>query len=738
MFTTGSLALAVGLGIAEHARFHPREVDLYVELPDVRTLVDVLAKAPAGHFVDDPDVQKLGTLAKQVGYDLGAIVRGAVPHLGTEEPGGRLFSPGDLSDVTLSWTGMDPVPGGATELAARAGMVIVCDFETEAGAERMTQALLAAQWLRMSDEGGDKLVLDGTEVPVQRHRLDAFFLELESWSVRLGKRWVLGAGVETPAAVAARWSGERPCLPAHAELFAGEKHLTPLTGRTIAHLYADLATIPFAEALGRAGLAEALITSLAPFAGSRGVWRIALREDRFVTESVHARIAAPTPFGALRGRGPVDESTASFVPKEAVGAWLTEVEPAQLPSLLRALVPGDGAGPGPGDAERETRMREAFSRAFGSRVALALLPITSLPIGGGGSLMPRLLVAVQLRDPAAALQALRDFSVALREQHPRLTVDERPYHKIPILVFSSSAAPEGEPGPANGSPIAGLIDTDATKPSIAVLSDRMILTLSPTHARAEIQRLEKQASADSGSEPHALAQPGRFPPDAIEASWMDWGGLVGKLYDTLRGFAPMLAQGQTLPFDPATLPTAAQFTRFFRPSFSWTKRIEDRLYTYSESSLGPETPWTIAALVTGLSRAEELPGTALLSGGVPGNGGAGTGTKAPSGSGKTTPPTKPAGEEAPQKETQAAMRTLKTGIAVYRSQTGNVPSTLGELLVGTESFPKGFLDPPAVPKDAWKREFHYVPDPGGVKYKLWSTGPDGADQQGAGDDVVAP
>ncbi|MBK7878731.1 MAG: type II secretion system protein GspG [Planctomycetes bacterium] len=742
-------------GGAELTAFHPPEADVYLEVPDVEKLVVQLRSAPAARFVDDPDVQKLGALTQQLGYDLGALVRAAAPRLAIEAESGALYSVGDLGRVAMSWSGLDPADGDTRDLNARAGLVLVCEFGSEASAEHMTAALREAKWLtdpapRTSNEA-ESLELGGNKLALERHHLSAFFLELEAWSVRDGQRWILGAGTETPEMVSARLAGRAPSLPTREKLFARESTFTPSSGTTVLRLHSDLQTVPFADALGASGLGSTLITALLPFAGARGLWRIELRGERFVTESSYVRLAASTPLEAMQGKGPVPPASTRYVPKEAVGAWVTPIAPENVGGVLAMLLLGSNVERKPSE-ERDRRMSAAFGRALGPNAAFSMLPITSLPVGGNGSLMPRILVTFELRDKAAFTQAFADLTKLVQEAQPKLTIEERPYHKIPITVFTPPADTGTPTATPTDNPLLAMLDTDGSKPCVVVLDDRVLITLSPTHARSEIQRFEKQRAAKDEPELHFLAAPGRIPADAVEASSLDWAGLFGKLYDVARGFAPMLAQGEALPFDPATLPSSSSFTRFFQPSFSWTKRHEHGLYTYSESSFGLETPVTIAAVIAGISRTQGGDAAGLLGGGALGQRASGGGRGQHESIGKATPDTA-AGAKAPangkpigsvpvkdeaREKTLAALRAVKTGIAVYRSQSGRAPEKLADLLVGTENFPKGFLDPQSVPKDAWSRELRYAPDAQGPKYKLWSIGPDGVDQDGAGDDVLAP
>ena len=91
-----------------------------------------------------------------------------------------------------------------------------------------------------------------------------------------------------------------------------------------------------------------------------------------------------------------------------------------------------------------------------------------------------------------------------------------------------------------------------------------------------------------------------------------------------------------------------------------------------------------------------------------------------------------------QARTTKALRSVKTALAVYKSQAGRFPASLDELLRGTDAFPDGFLPEKRMPFDAWNRAFVYEPTADGASYALRSSGPDGVDQRGAGDDIKSP
>jgi len=755
MFAALALTFALEGGTAALTALHPADVDLYVEIEDVPALLRAYATAPAARFVADADVQKLGALTKLVGIDdLGTLVRSTMPRLSGDAAATGLFDAGDLVAVSMSLSGFDPEEGRSADATQRLRLLFVCECASPEGAARIVPALEASRWLASSGprahpdtpptnasgaEGEPPEFVDlGTgPLAIRRHTLSIAGSELDAWSVRDGKRWLLGAGLSSPEDAAARASGKQAALAAHAALFAAEKTFTPTTGTVVARVRSDMRAIPFVAAGEESSTTAALVATLLPFAGTRGTWRVELRGDRFVTEGAYTRIGATTALDALVTKAPVQAGSVAFVPPNAVGAWAVQVAPARLPDVLASwFAPTTSAKPVA--PERRTELAQQLERTLGANAAISLLPFASVQ-----SFTPQILVTLELRDHDGFLAALRELTAQLQEQRPEITFEDRPYHKLPIRVFSAPAAPRAASSASAAIPLLGALGaSEDVTPCIAVLSDRVLIALKSTQLRTEIQRLEKLAEQGAPPPVHALAATERFPAGAIEASSIDWAGLFGKLYDLARSFAPMLAQGQPLPFDPATLPAAASFTKFFQPSFAWTKATETGLYTHSESSFGPETPLTLVALFTRLSRTQGSLPLGLLGGPAGGARGPGRAAETPTDANgvKRTPKSAQAGEprDVSREKTLKVLSATKLGIAVFRSQTGHAPETLAKLLEATESFPKGFLDPAELPRDAWGHELRYVVAAEGVKYRLWSLGPDGIDQDGSGDDVPLP
>ena len=422
-----------------------------------------------------------------------------------------------------------------------------------------------------------------------------------------------------------------------------------------------------------------------------------------------------------------------------------------------------------------------FAEALGSASAAYLLPLTNIQ-----SPLPRIAIVVEVKDAAKLERALDAWGEALVKERKDVRWIKKSYRKHPLWELASGDPDKKDDESKNGR---SMTPDLSPQPTLALLDDRLILALKLSVAQAEVRRIVDGKPFEA----HAIGAGGHFPSDAFEASVMDWSAYLGKFVDLLKGLAPMLAQMGSTSFDASGLPDGALLAEHFKPTWSWSKELADgRTFTHSESSFGPDTPAAIGAFVLGLISSQsgealrgmlpgglgafgadrsasadappnaansKLPGSKLPDSKLPGktpdakpqdkpqdakpqneardNPASASGKSGTSTSKNTADADRPSAED-PQTITLHVLRELKTGIAVYRSQNGRVPARLEQLLEPTDAFPKGFLSSSEVPRDAWKHAFVYSAEPDGKKYKLRSLGPDGIDQQGGGDDVLAP
>lgn len=86
-------------------------------------------------------------------------------------------------------------------------------------------------------------------------------------------------------------------------------------------------------------------------------------------------------------------------------------------------------------------------------------------------------------------------------------------------------------------------------------------------------------------------------------------------------------------------------------------------------------------------------------------------------------------------KTMAELNRLKSGLLVYEMTFQKYPDKLDDLTKPTQDWPFGFLPEPekGLRQDPWGNDFHYKRN--GKEYKLYSVGPNGKDDGGAGDDL---
>jgi len=311
---------------------------------------------------------------------------------------------------------------------------------------------------------------------------------------------------------------------------------------------------------------------------------------------------------------------------------------------------------------------------------------------------------VELRDAERFRAGLDGLTALLEEQAGgEFTVRNRPYHDQPLWTFIFGGG--GFSGPF------------AVSPSLAIVKNHLIVTITSTRAKREIKRLMEEPG-----ELHPVLSFDPPPPqDASLIAYMDWPTFVNGAYKGARAlltFASGMSDGD-MPFDPRLLPDAETFTRFFRPTVAWSHRVgTGARVTRIESSFGPET----------------------LLGAVVGVGSLAVGVQQRT---RHVEVEQVQTEEDPERAaaieaTQATLSEVATRLEVYRIENDHYPRTLAVLLEPTPNFPRGYLEREDVPNDGWERELHYQASTDGSSYSLWSLGENGVDEGGAGDDVRVP
>lgn len=209
--------------------------------------------------------------------------------------------------------------------------------------------------------------------------------------------------------------------------------------------------------------------------------------------------------------------------------------------------------------------------------------------------------------------------------------------------------------------------------------------------------------------------------NAASLAWSDPRPVIAGAVTTIKGLLPMIASqmGDQMPLDLDALPGPDDVTKHMRTSeaVSWFDGKQVRMTSIGSFNAGD------AMVFVGMGAAAMV----------------GFQTASPA-------MQQPQMEEfelieeveadEPVGATASELMRLDTGLMLYHAVNSAYPATLKQLLSPQEDWEDGFLsdkDLGIVP-DGWGKAFVYKP--AGESYKLYSCGPNGADEGGAGDDIT--
>lgn len=724
-----------------HADLHPSNANLYFEIPDIKAAISAYESAPfaqlfrdehvrsfLGGLMDrDPEEVSLGEL-----IDLGmSELRDDLPFVGVQV----LELLPKVERVSFSISGIE-LDGLTREIQAAQGewspellrrsqgvrARVVMDFDSlEAGQE--AAELIQAQVEKLEPTTRSEVKAESTlEFGDQPLTWNFYgFTEEETtfalWTGFHGTRLVLGSGLNL---------NQTDLLPTTEPLSSSDSYRDS-TGRirgeggvTVLESYVHLTGLrELPRLLDLAGNLPANIKSAAtlvqetllPGGTVRSRSQTRLVASRFVSETFRHESKSEDKLH-FHGAKAVTRESFDLAPTDAVGVWATNLDKAGIHEfVLQSLA--DLSGSRPEDvlltleADYGFRPDRDLIAPLGGQLVFYTMPFTGIG-------MPKLYVAVELEDHEAfarGMEGLGNYLSAVGEG--AVDFRSKPYRKFPFMSLTPGEGLEqmtsemDSQGMANWAP--ALISVAL---AVGVLPDRAIFSLSNMYTKREMKRLQKDGDADRYV---VLPEGADFPADALSYGRTDWGTILGGIYDSIRGFLPLIEQGigEELPFEIEDMPPSSVFSKYFQPTVSWDRRVEGGVYELRESSFGPEIPALFGALIAAAIGASSETVVADI---------------------ESTPDEVHEGA-GPEETTIETLRELKIAIVVYKSEVGTYPAALSNLLDETQNFPDGFLADGALPVDAWGRAFEYAPPEGDAAYRLWSRGPDGVDARGAGDDV---
>jgi len=730
-----------------HAGLHPATSNLYVELPDLGAVVEAYQDAPLVNFLHDERIRIF--VAKIAGEDpetfnVDLLIADGLNELYREMPPEALQALDVLAGLewfSLSLSGVEL--DGLSELVAasqgemtpelkerisRLQLKVVLDLGSP---ENAGEALSLLQ-LGAKETDGELRKVDLLVPPLVAEPLEAWVLSapddsgFEVWAIQLGSSVTMGAGI----GALDRFIAGGPTL---AENESYQKSAVPFVdagGTTIVDAYFHFEGLSeIGKLLGMTGempapMVEAisfLMQTAAPGGQVEARTRSQLVGNRFITESFRYDHGDGATILDIAGNQPVSPESFRMVPEDAVACWATTLDKKAMRAFLGSCLEGLCV-------EDPEQCLVQMEEQYGARPDKDLIDALgdeyvfyTMPFAGIG--MPKVFCAIELEDPESFARGMDGFGTYLADvTDGAVEFRSKPYRKRPFASFS----PGMDLTELAGGGAAGVF-TQMTPAfvslaaSIGVLEDRAVISLSSMYTKREMKRLMR---GEGGMHPLTSSQ-NEIPEGATSYGTTDWGTILAGVYDAIAGFIPLIQQaaGGELPFGAEDLPSSVIFKEYFRPTVTYGTKVEGGVYAYNEASFGPEIPAAAsAARLTGaivaaihLEEANEMK--------------------------VREAPAAPGGPEAglattPRQVTIDALRETKISIIVYKSDQDRYPDALTDLLDPTDKFSGGFFQDSKVPEDGWGNQVNYSLSKGGSSFRIWSSGPDGINQNGDGDDVI--
>lgn len=630
-----------------------------------------------------------------------------------EDPWGRkyVYEPGDGFDFDLFSLGADGAPGGVFANQ---------DLRADTG-ERVLLAALSGIDLRLAFEFDDE-VLAGTamgflelaaenpDVRVEESPHDGLLLSsphvpgIELHALQGGGRILLDLRAADSHSGTPDLEEVELSLKRNPDYQTVLGRLGETRGSTVWHGYLAISALELTRFLSQiegeelnereARIQDAFFGALDLNAGTG--WRTQIDDGRLYRTAV-SPASGPRTY--------IDKSFVRTLPAEAIAAGVMAFDAdAILATLLE--VGGEAMSDvtpqeliAQGEEMTGVNLGRDLIAPLGTTAAVFLESVSAIGL-------PPVRIYVQLDDAerfAGAMSSLAAF--ANEHLAEALQVQEQTYRGVRLFNFAFEELQDMGPF--------------VPRPSIAVLDDRLIVSLSSIHAKRDIKRLD--AESESGErEVHPLAQRvGELEGEFESLGYMDWSAFFKGVYGVGRAaigmFGGMLGE---LPFDPSQLPAADDLLEDFPPSMRFARVRDGLVESFGETSVGPEL-----FLLPGLAAVLVVPSVIEQMG-------SGEDPQEDPGDAWDEPD-----DEARAEETVGALDLLRTGLAVYKLDHGGYPESLGALAQGSDAFPDGYLQGSGVPSDGWERPFVYRPAE--ASYQLYSAGADGRDDGGAGDDLSA-
>ena len=766
LIAAATLAAAPQIGVASEAAptssasLHPADAAFYAAIPDMQAVIAAYPKSALARLLADPELhQAVGDVMNPTGTDepadpvaplgllmdqyAGMVASGDFPPVlelgaGLKSVSFSFAVPnGDIWGMINELNGLDYDARDAF-VGESIGLRLVMDFVDQESCARAAETLSGlmgdsppwnTELQSRGISGGSTAVTAWSFVPTSdEHYMDP--MQESMTLVAGGSRMAFIAGnVDLGAFVPQMLASADPSA-AEMLVTEGRAALGAAPGTTImeAHFRPFIVQMLLDEepmVVPALDILEGLVGPAASMAIRGGYWRISFDDEsgQFVTQGVHPKAEAG-PLSGLLGASVVREDALTLAHPDAMATTITSMDKSVLRSLVQSIA--DENDPDAFDeleAEYGFRPDRDLIDNLGGALGYSLAEIKSLVAA------PNLMFAVQLEDAEAFKAGMDGLFRMISEEGDGLEISRREYKRISTLYEISIADLIGDAAEIPGVPI----DLRTfIRPTIAVVDDRAVLTMTAGYAKKEVRRIQKLQDSD-GAEPelHAgIAGLAASTDGATALTHANWGALIAGLYNTGKALAPMIAgaAGGDLPFDPTALPSADLITRYFRPTQRVVRFEGDAVVHEVRSSFGPETTLTPFLGVFGVGTMTVRPAPVAIEA-------APDIAPAPSADHDHEGGLTAVVDMPEAVKTDQALVQVDVALTIYRLDHKAYPADLAALLKGDPDTGEPYIDG-GVPKDAWGNELVYVVDAEKGTYQLRSKGPNGVDDKGAGDDIV--
>lgn len=426
-----------------------------------------------------------------------------------------------------------------------------------------------------------------------------------------------------------------------------------------------------------------------------GSWETRIQNGTYRSNS-YTR-SRPNPNGATLGR------VAALVPNDAVFVQAGTIRPRGLWELFGSLTSKtDSLGELLNNLDED--LESKLVNNLGGEFALWSSPVRGLSI-------PELYIVIPVTNGATVMGALDALFDQLAGVDQGISVSRRPYKGVDYSALDV------------GIPI-GVV------PTFAVLDDELWISNSSILIKREIRRRDRGKPSARGEHPlftRLQDENGKLPADLKRAGFFDLGSVLSAYYSGGRAFSGMLTMGMDLPPGLlSSLPEGDLFSKYIGPTFSETRAGPVGLVTQKVSAFGPEP-----LMLGGLGVTAGIVAFGLVAQGPL----------------VASPPSQwtdtedgevelqVAGVHTKEFDTKVTLALVDVGLLLYSIDKGSQPTALADLVKTSKAYPDGYLGEAVVPRDGWGNPLYYEPK-GGGDYALYSLGPDGVNNNGAGDDIL--